>query len=273
MSVGTGSSAAAVFVRVPHAWCHVSPSAIHEVSAAAEELGFDGVSVQDHLLSESGVTPCGDAHGQDDRMVLEALSVLNYLAGRTRRLRLLSGVLVLSYRDAILLAKEVATLDVLSRGRLVVGVGVGAVGGGQADAGQELSPHARIAQREFEAMGVRGGRGGLMDEMLESMITLWEQDSATFHGRLISFDGLDLFPKPVQDPHPRIWIGGRSDAALRRVARLGDGWFPSHASPDRSRPGAGASWSSPAKPAGRHHGTRPSTCLRRSATGTRMRAG
>ena len=221
-----------VFVRVPHAWCHAGPTAIDEVAAAAEELGFDGLSVQDHLLSDSGVTPCGEDHGHDDRTVFEAMGVLNYLAGRTRRLRLLSGVFVLPYRNAILFAKEIATLDVLSGGRLVLGVGIGAVAGRQADGGQKLSSHARIAQREFEAMGVRGGRGALIDEMLEAIVALWERDSASYHGRFVNFDDLDLFPKPAQLPHPPIWIGGRSDAALQRVVRLGNGWFPSQASPD-----------------------------------------
>jgi len=231
-STASPAGSPAVFVRVPHAWCHASASAIAEVADATEEFGFDGVSVQDHLLSDSGVTPCGGAHGHDDRSVLEAMAVLNFLAGRTRRLRLLSGVLVLPYRSPVLLAKEIATLDNLSGGRLTLGVGVGAVAGRQADAEQQLSAHARIAQREFQAMGVRGDRGSLMDEMLEAMIALWEHDSASFHGRHVNFEGLDLYPKPVQQPHPPVWIGGRSEAALRRVARIGDGWFPSQASPD-----------------------------------------
>jgi len=221
-----------VFVRVPHAWCHAGPAAIDEVAAAAEELGFDGVSVQDHLLSDPAVTPCGSRHGQDDRTVFEAMGVLHYLAGRTHRLRLLSGVFVVPYRNTILLAKEGATLDVLSGGRFIFGVGVGAVLGKEADGAQRLSAHARIAQREFAAMGVRGDRGALIDEMLDAIVALWEQDAPSFHGRHVAFGSLDLYPKPVQQPHPPIWIGGRSDAALRRVARIGDGWFPSQASPD-----------------------------------------
>lgn len=233
MSVPDGMTGAVrVFIRVPHAWCHAGQAAIDEVAQAAEELGFDGLSVQDHLLSDPSVTPCGSDHGHDDRTVLEAMGVLHYLAGRTRRLRLLSGVFVLPYRNPILLAKEAATLDVLSGGRLVMGVGVGAVVGAATDGGQRLSSHARIAQREFEAMGVRGDRGGLMDEMLEAMIALWEDETASFRGRHVQFDALDLFPKPVQRPHPPIWVGGRSEAALRRVARLADGWFPSQASPE-----------------------------------------
>jgi alkanesulfonate monooxygenase SsuD/methylene tetrahydromethanopterin reductase-like flavin-dependent oxidoreductase (luciferase family) len=232
VSSAADGRACRVFVRVPHAWCYASRAAIDEVAGAAEELGFDGISVQDHLLSDSAVTPCGSRHGHDDRTMLEAISVLNYVAARTRRLRLLSSVLVVPYRNPILLAKETATLDVLSDGRLVLGVGIGALTGGAGDGGQSLSAHARIAQREFQAMGVRGDRGPLVDEMLGAVIALWGQDAATFRGRHIAFEGLDLRPRPVQRPYPPIWIGGRSEAALGRVARLGDGWFPSQASPE-----------------------------------------
>lgn len=219
-----------LFVRVPHAWCIASPAAIDEVAQAAEELGFAGVSVQDHLLSDSAVSPCGPAHDGDDRTVLEAMGVLTWIAGRTRRLRLLSGVFVLPLRNPILLAKQAATLDVLSDGRLVFGAGLGALVGAPSDGGQRLSAHARIAQREFEAMGVRGDRGPITDEWLAAIIALWTGDAATFAGRHVAFDGLDLLPRPVQEPHPPIWIGGRSEAALRRVARYGDAWFPSQAS-------------------------------------------
>jgi alkanesulfonate monooxygenase SsuD/methylene tetrahydromethanopterin reductase-like flavin-dependent oxidoreductase (luciferase family) len=221
-----------VFVRVPHAWCHAGASAIEEVAEAAEELGFDGVSVQDHLLSDPAVTPCGKHHGHDDRTVLEAMAVLNYIAGRTRRIRLLSGVFVLPYRDPVLLAKEAATLDVLSGGRLVFGVGIGAVAGKGPDGRQRLNAHVQIARREFAAMGVHGDRGPLMDEMLDAIIALWDEDAPSFEGRHVRFDALDLYPKPVQRPHPPIWIGGRSEAALGRVARVGDGWFPSQATPE-----------------------------------------
>jgi probable F420-dependent oxidoreductase len=211
-----------------------------EVAQAAEELGFDGVSVQDHLLSDSSVTPCGRAHGGDDRTVFEALGVLTWLAGRTRRVRLLTGILVLPWRDPILTAKETATLDVLSAGRLVLGVGIGALVGASVDGQQRLSAHARLAQREFSAMGVRGDRGPRTDEFLAALVELWTRDGATIRGEHIAFEDVDLLPRPVQQPHPPIWVGGRSEAALRRVARLGSGWFPSQASVELVRAGRAA---------------------------------
>jgi probable F420-dependent oxidoreductase len=218
-----------LFVRVPHAWCTASLAAIDEVAQATEEFGFQGVSVQDHLLSDATVAPCGHLHAGDDRTVFEALGVLTYLAGRTRRVRLLAGVLVLPYRHPVLLAKEAATLDVLSNGRLVFGVGIGALLGRGADAGQRLGAHARIAAREFEAMGVSGDRGALVDEYLTVIEALWASESASFAGRHVRFEDLVMLPRPVQRPRPPIWIGGRSAAARRRAALRGDGWFPSQA--------------------------------------------
>jgi probable F420-dependent oxidoreductase len=229
-----------VFVRVPHAWCHASVAALDEVAQAAEELGFDGISVQDHILSDASVTPCGRAHGGDDRTVFEALGVLTWLAGRTSQIRLLTGVLVVPWRDPILTAKETATLDVLSGGRLVLGVGIGALVGASEDGQQRLNAHARLAQREFSAMGVRGDRGPRTDEFLAALVALWTREGAAFRGEHIAFEAIDLIPRPVQQPHPPIWIGGRSAAALRRVARFGNGWFPSQASVDLIRAGRAA---------------------------------
>ncbi|MGH2513167.1 MAG: TIGR03619 family F420-dependent LLM class oxidoreductase [Candidatus Limnocylindrales bacterium] len=216
-------------VRLPHTWCIADTDSIVQVVDLAEELGFWGVSVQDHLLSDSSVSPCGSAHAGDDRNVFELLQVLAFTAGRTDRIKLVAGVVVLPFHDPILLAKELATLDVLSRGRLIAGVGVGALVGRKEDSGQRLEGHRQIAVKEFEVLKISGNRGPVVDESIQAMTALWTQDRASFHGATVSFDDLEMYPKPVQKPRPPILIGGRSAAAERRVALLADGWFPSQA--------------------------------------------
>ena len=219
-----------IFIRLPHSWCGASIAGVGEVAAAAEELGFDGVSVQDHILSSSGTSPCGHHHDGDDRMVLEPIATLSYVAARTRRLKLVTGVIVLPFHHVVRLAKSAATLDVLSGGRLVLGVGIGWPKRQLADATQRMSRHADLAGRETALFDLPGSRATRMDEALEALHRLWAAQPATLDGELIRFEGVDMRPLPVQQPHPPIWIGGRVDAVLQRVARWGDGWFPSQAS-------------------------------------------
>jgi alkanesulfonate monooxygenase SsuD/methylene tetrahydromethanopterin reductase-like flavin-dependent oxidoreductase (luciferase family) len=218
-------------VRLPHSLRVADPAAIRTVATLAEELGFYGVSVQDHILLDAGSAPCytGDA---DPRTVYSALTTLAYLAGVTETVKLLTTVVVAGYRHPVMLAKEAATLDALSGGRLILGFGVGASRTRQAAEGFLLSHHASIATREFDALGVSGHRGRLADETLRVLDMIWTQESATFAGETVSFEDLDVFPKPVQRPRPPILIGGRSEAALRRTALLADGWCPSHESPE-----------------------------------------
>ena len=156
----------------------------------------------------SGVFPGGgDA--------LEQLALMAFVAGRTRTLRLVSSVMILPYRNPVLTAKMLATIDVLSRGRVTVGVGVGWL------------------REEFEALEAPDfeRRGAASDEYLRIFKTLWTQDPASFDGEFYRFDALRCLPQPVQKPHPPIWIGGHSAPALRRVARYGDGWHPVGANP------------------------------------------
>jgi alkanesulfonate monooxygenase SsuD/methylene tetrahydromethanopterin reductase-like flavin-dependent oxidoreductase (luciferase family) len=221
-----------VFVRLPHSWCGWSLQGIVEVATAAEELGFDGVSVQDHILSGHAVAPCGHRHDGDDRNVMEPLTTLAYVAARTTRISLLTGVLVLPFRHVVWVAKTGATLDVLSAGRFILGVGVGAPRNRETDGVQNMGPHSEISARESALLGSPGRRGVLMDEALEALDLLWTQDAATYHGTQVQLEGVDLYPKPVQRPRPPIWVGGRADAAIRRAALLADGWFPSQASLD-----------------------------------------
>ena len=213
-------------VRLPHSWCIASVDAIVEVAELADELDMD-VSVQDHLLAGSSVAPCGHVHGGEDRMVFEGHTTLAYVAARTTRSRLIAGVYVLPYHHPLWLAKETSSLDALSRGRLIVGVGVGALRGRSEDKGQNLGAHQGVAVREFDAFGIKGHRGRMMDEYIRILDALWTNDTASYDGEFVSFEDVDIFPKPVSEPRPPIWIGGRSIAAQERTARLGDGWFPS----------------------------------------------
>src|SRR5581483_110283 len=142
---------------------------------------------------------------------LEQLTVLSFLAGQTSRVRLLTSIMVVPHRQPVLAAKMLASLDYLSRGRLVVGCGVGWL------------------REEFEALGTPPyeERGAVVDEYLQVFKELWNSPRPSFQGKFVRFPGLVFEPKPLQQPHPPLWIGGESGIALRRVVRLGDGWYPS----------------------------------------------
>jgi probable F420-dependent oxidoreductase len=196
---------------------------LYEVAQAAEDLGLYSLWVGDHLLfpaevdytrSRYPMTPTGRLAIDTQSTMLEALTVLSALAGATRRVRLGTSVLVLPYRHPLLTAKVVATLDVLSKGRVILGVGVGWL------------------REEFEALGAASfeRRGALTDEYLRIFRHVWSAQEVDVAGRFYQFTGFGFQPHPVQ-PWLPIWIGGASDAALRRVARLGDGWHPSHIPP------------------------------------------
>jgi probable F420-dependent oxidoreductase len=152
--------------------------------------------------------------------VPEVMTTLAAIAARTTRLKFGPSVVVLPYRTPVVAAKEMATVDWLSQGRLFPAVGVGV----------ELP-------REFEASGVAfAERGRRTDEAIRVMRLLWTQDEVTFQGDFYKLDRISIFPKPWQTPPP-IWIGGKSEAAMRRTARLGDGWIPSFITPDEMRAG------------------------------------
>ena len=152
--------------------------------------------------------------------VPEVMTTLAAIAARTTRLKFGPSVVVLPYRTPVVAAKEMATVDWLSQGRLFPAVGVGV----------ELP-------REFAASGVPfAERGRRTDEAIRVMRLLWTQDEVTFQGDFYKLDRVSIFPKPWQTPPP-IWIGGKSEAAMRRTARLGDGWIPSFITPDEMRAG------------------------------------
>ena len=193
-----------------------APDNIETLVRRAEELGFDHLSVSDHLVvprnidsrypySESGAWP-GAASGE----CLEQFTLLAWLAAITSRPRLITAVAVIPYRAAMHTAKIAATIDVLSNGRLVLGAGAGWM------------------KEEFEAVGAPPfeDRGRVTDEYLQAFKILWTEDAPHFEGRHVRFSDITFLPKPVQKPHPPIWIGGESPPALRRTVRYGDVWFP-----------------------------------------------
>lgn len=152
--------------------------------------------------------------------VPEVMTTLAAVAARTSRLKFGPSVLVLPYRNPVVAAKELATIDYLSGGRLLPAVGVGV----------EIP-------KEFEASGVPfTERGRRTDEAIAILRRLWLEDEVTFHGEFYRLDRITIYPKPVQTPPP-IWIGGKSDAAKKRAGRLGDGWIPSFITPEEFRRG------------------------------------
>jgi probable F420-dependent oxidoreductase len=196
-----------------------TPDAVEAIVRRGEALGFHSVMIADHVVfptviaSKYPYTVSGVFPGGGD--ALEQLSLMAFVAGCTRRLRLVTSVMILPYRNPVVTAKMLATIDVLSRGRVTVGVGVGWL------------------QEEFEALGAPGfaRRGAASDEYLRIFKTLWTQDPASFSGEFYRFGPLRCLPQPMQKPHPPVWIGGHSAPALRRVARYGDGWHPVGANP------------------------------------------
>jgi probable F420-dependent oxidoreductase len=191
-----------------------SPEALETIVQRGEALGFHSVMIADHVVFPAAIaskypyTVSGEFPGGGD--ALEQLTLVAFVAGRTHRLRLVTSVMILPYRNPVLTAKMLATIDVLSNGRLTVGVGVGWL------------------REEFEALAAPDfeRRGAASDEYLRIFKTLWTESPASFAGEFYRFTDLRCLPRPVQKPHPPIWIGGHSAPALRRVARHGDGWHP-----------------------------------------------
>jgi probable F420-dependent oxidoreductase len=191
-----------------------TPEALETIVQRGEALGFHSVMIADHVVFPAAIaskypyTVSGEFPGGGD--ALEQLTLVAFVAGRTHRLRLVTSVMILPYRNPVLTAKMLATIDVLSNGRLTVGVGVGWL----------REEFAALAAPDFER------RGAASDEYLRIFKTLWTESPASFAGEFYRFTDLRCLPRPVQKPHPPIWIGGHSAPALRRVARHGDGWHP-----------------------------------------------
>ena len=186
--------------RIPNAdylGFQATPEAIIETACKAEDLEFDALLVNDHVIVD-------DSPGSGPwRNVYDPLMVLSYVAARTTRALLATSVLIMPYRNPIVTAKMIATLDRMSGGRAIVGVGAG------------------WNEAEYDALGVPyRQRGARTTEYLRLWKACWEPGPTTFHGRFFSFDNMHVNPKPVQQPHPPIWVGGSSHASLRRAARF-----------------------------------------------------
>ena len=197
------------------------PESLAAIAKHGEELGYDMLTVSDHIVvpreisstypySQGGEFP-GSAFGE----TLETLTFLSFLVGQTSRVRLGTSVMIVPHRSPVVTAKALATLDVLSQGRVVVGVGAGWM------------------REEFEVLELPPfeERGAVTDEYILAFKELWTSDNPHFEGKYCRFSNLTFLPKPVQKPHPPIWVGGESRRALRRAAELGDGWFPIGANP------------------------------------------
>ncbi len=198
---------------VPNNFGVQDPHEVIKLGIYAEQLGFDSVWVNHHVLNVGYVRDRLDSAPYHD-----ALIMLTWLASQTSRVNLGTSVLVMPYLHPMVLAKELATLDQLSEGRLVVGLGVGSL------------------PEENAALGVPyDNRGAYCNEFIEVLRKLWVDERATFEGEFFAFNDLISSPKPLQNPHPAIVVGGNRPPALRRAARLGDGWHPMNVSPDGVR--------------------------------------
>ena len=196
-------------VTLPNNWGVEEPSTLLALGPLAESLGFDSVWTMDHLLNIGRVRD-----RLEDRPYYHPLAILSHLSATTERITLGTSVMVLPYHDPVGLAKYAATLDAMSGGRLILGVGVG------------------DCREEFAALGISmRHRGALTDESIAVMKDLWTNPDPSYRGGRYHFSDLKFSPRPVQKPHVPLWIGGASEAALSRTARTGDGWHPTSISP------------------------------------------
>jgi probable F420-dependent oxidoreductase len=182
------------------------PEAAVQVAQAAEAAGFESVWTGEHVVLPDPVAPGSPL--PPDTPMLDTTVALTLLAAHTTTLRVASGIIVLPQRNPLVLAKELASVDVVSGGRLTVGVGAG-----------YLAP-------EFEALGVPlERRGARMDDYIRAMRAIWTTDRPRYRGEFFSFEGVSAYPRPVQQPCPPILVGGGSWPAVRRAHRLGNGWY------------------------------------------------
>jgi probable F420-dependent oxidoreductase len=190
-------------VAVPNYRRLASPDNLRHVATRSEALGLDSLWVTDHVVVPE---PYRAMFGTT---VYDPLSVLAFLAAVTQRVELGTAVLVIPYRDPVNVAKQLATIDNLSGGRLVFGTGAG------------------WAREEFEALGVAyDERGPMTDEYLRAILELWTNPTPQFDGRYVSFRDVHAEPRPLRQPHPPVLVGGYSRKAIRRAVTLGQGWLP-----------------------------------------------
>ena len=230
-----------------------APDNLARIAVEGEAMGYDYTTISDHVVIPRDIearypySDTGEFPGRSRGERHEQLTAVAFVAGKTSRLRLVTSVTVVPHRPAVLQAKMLATIDVLSKGRLTFGIGAGWM------------------REEFEALGTPpfAARGAVTDEYVLACRELWTKDDPRFDGKYVKFADVLFEPKPVQKPHPPIWVGGESGPALRRTARLGDGWYPigtnpqhrlelDEAVPDRGRAAAPADPRGWARPGAGH---------------------
>ena len=192
------------------------PDSLRIIAEEAELLGFTHLGISDHIVIANKVnspypyTKTGKWFAEDNGECLEQLTTLSFIAAATSNIRLLTSVMVLPHRPPILTAKMLNTIDVLSKGRLTVGLGVGWME-------EEI---ALLSGPDFKK------RGAAANEYIEAFKILWTDDTPIYNGNHVSFSNMKFFPKPTQAPHPPLWVGGEARLARERAGRLGDGWYP-----------------------------------------------
>ncbi|MGH7860097.1 MAG: LLM class F420-dependent oxidoreductase, partial [Candidatus Binatia bacterium] len=181
-------------------------AAAARVARAAEDAGFDSLWTGEHVVLPDPQVPPSPVPASTP--FLDPAVALGFVAAHTRRVLLATGIIILPQRNPLVLAKELASVDVVSGGRLVFGIGVG-----------YLKP-------EFDALGIPFDRKGRRtDEYLEAILALWTKEKPAYRGELVRFAGIDAQPRPVQKPHPPIVVGGQTPAAFRRAVARGNGWY------------------------------------------------
>lgn len=183
-----------------------TPEAAGRVAQAAEAAGYESLWVADHVvLPDPQVPPSPVA---PDFPMLEPTVTLGFLAGQTKTIRLGTGIIILPQRNPLVLAKELASVDVLSNGRVIFGIGIG-----------NLKP-------EFDALGIAfDHKGRRAVEYLQAMQAIWSQEHPAYHGKFVSFSGVQALPRPVQKPHPPIVFGGHTPEAFGRTVQHAQGWY------------------------------------------------
>ena len=212
-------------IRVPNSGPLSSKENIVKAAQNSEELGFNTIWLHDHVVWSSEMHRHHISSGATEAITdaqeanfFECMTTMSYLAAKTKDIQIGVACLVMPLRNPIYAAKQCATLDHLCDGRLLVGVGLGS--------------KATRESSEFDVFEVPiKGRGNRTDEYIEAMKAVWTQPMASYEGKYLKFDNAEVYPKPVQKPHPPVWVGGWMDQAAVRAGRYGEGWIPGWLSP------------------------------------------
>jgi probable F420-dependent oxidoreductase len=202
--------------NLPISGPNANPRSFARLAREGEAMGYDYLTLTDHVVLPDVSVP-GYPYSESGEFIANApaerhelLTATAFIAAKTSRIKLVLAVLVVPHRPAVLAAKMLSTIDVLSEGRLVIGIGAGWL------------------KAEFDAVVTTpfAERGAVTDEYLQAFRALWTQEHPRFDGRYTTFADLVFLPRPVQQPHPPIWVGGESGPSLRRAARFGNAWYP-----------------------------------------------